>query len=212
MSRKIKAETKIARKMGKGEGKDYLPYITTSEFNSLGTTSVIVDWKTGRGVHCLSQGEANWYYILRWDDENFDIREQFPMSLDKTIQIAKKLNIRHPGGLNHVMTIDFLVTRCNGKYQAYSVKPNRESLTKRTLEILCIEKLYWESEGVEYFLLFSEDINKNLVNNIRSIIQYYDEKTVFDDISKIKHNLARKKIVFDLNEIQLSDFLEGFTV
>ncbi len=30
--------------MGSGEGKDYLPYITTSEFNSLGTTSVIKDW------------------------------------------------------------------------------------------------------------------------------------------------------------------------
>ena len=59
---------KRKRKMGTGEGKDYIPYITTSEFNSRGTTSVIKDWKTGRGVHCLSQGETLWYYILRWDD------------------------------------------------------------------------------------------------------------------------------------------------
>ena len=32
-------KTKKARHMGEGEDKDYLPYITTSEFNSLGTTS-----------------------------------------------------------------------------------------------------------------------------------------------------------------------------
>ena len=37
--------------MGTGVGKDYIPYITTSEFNSQGTTSVIKDWKTGRGVN-----------------------------------------------------------------------------------------------------------------------------------------------------------------
>lgn len=76
MARRLSDETKKKRKMGTGEGKDYIPYITTSEINSLGTTSVIRDWKTGRGVHCLSQGEALWYYILRWDDNNVDIREQ----------------------------------------------------------------------------------------------------------------------------------------
>jgi hypothetical protein len=76
MSRKISQKTKQLRKMGTGEGASYIPYITTSEFNSLGTTSVIRDWKTGRGVHCLAQGETLWYYILRWDDNNVDIREQ----------------------------------------------------------------------------------------------------------------------------------------
>lgn len=66
MSKRLSTASKKKRHMGEGEGKDYKPYITTSEFNSLGTTSVIVDWKTGRGIHCLSQGEAYWYYILRW--------------------------------------------------------------------------------------------------------------------------------------------------
>lgn len=48
----------------KNEGSGYKPYITTSRFNSIGTTTVVTDWKTGRGVHCLSQGEALWYYVL----------------------------------------------------------------------------------------------------------------------------------------------------
>jgi len=61
MSRQISNKTKKARKMGTGYGKDYKPYITTSEFNSTGTTSVIKDWKNGCGVHCLFQGETLWY-------------------------------------------------------------------------------------------------------------------------------------------------------
>ena len=84
MARRLSDETKKKRKMGTGEGKDYIPYITTSEFNSRGTTSVIKDWKTGRGVHCLSQGETLWYYILRWEDNNEDIREHYQLHLHNT--------------------------------------------------------------------------------------------------------------------------------
>ncbi len=41
MSKRPSAKTKAFRKMGEGVGADYIPYITTSEFNSQGTTSVI---------------------------------------------------------------------------------------------------------------------------------------------------------------------------
>lgn len=74
MSKRISRATKLARGQGSGEGAKYKSYVMTNEFNSLGTTSVIKDWKTGRGVHCLSQAEALWFYILRWDDNNIDIR------------------------------------------------------------------------------------------------------------------------------------------
>ena len=103
MARRLSDETKKKRKMGTGEGKDYIPYITTSEFNSRGTTSVIKDWKTGRGVHCLSQGETLWYYILRWDDNNVDIREQYPLDVDKTVAIAEEMGIQYPRNKAQVM-------------------------------------------------------------------------------------------------------------
>ena len=51
--------------MGTGSRVSYKTFITTSEFNSLGTTEFIKDWKTGRGVHCLSQCEVL-CYILHW--------------------------------------------------------------------------------------------------------------------------------------------------
>ena len=169
MSKVANAKTKKARHMGEGKNKDYSPYITTSEFNSLGTTSVIVDWKTGRGVHCLSQAEAYWYYVLRWDDDNVDIREQYPLDTKISAELAKENNILHPYNNSSVMTTDFLVTKTDNTYHAYSVKATRKGLSQRTLEKLFLEKTYWENKGVPFNLLFKEDLNMTLVRNIRYI-------------------------------------------
>ena len=183
--------------MGEGTGKDYLPYITTSEFNSIGTTSVIKDWKTGRGVHCLSQGEALWYYILRWDDNNVDIREQYPLDRDTTIKIAEENGFQYPKRKDYIMTTDFLITERSGKLHAYSVKTDK-NLNERTLQLLCIEKLYWNKQGVPYTLLYKTEVNKILVSNIRIVTEFYDSKRVFDEISAIKHKIATKEIKTDL--------------
>lgn len=183
--------------MGEGTGKDYLPYITTSEFNSLGTTSVIKDWKTGRGIHCLSQGEALWYYVLRWDDNNVDIREQYPLDKDTTIKIAEENGFQYPKQKNHIMTTDFLTTEKSGKLHAYSIKTDT-NLNERTLQLLCIEKLYWNKQGVPYTLLYKVDVNKILVSNIRIVTEFYDSDRVFDGISAIKHKIATKEIKTDL--------------
>ena len=191
--------------MGSGVGKDYLPYITTSEFNSLGTTSVIKDWKTGREVHCLSQGEMYWYYILRFDDENIDIREQFPLDRSKTEKIAQQFGIKHPGNsTEYVMTTDFLVTRSDKTHIAYSVKTS-DDLKDRDLEILCIEKQYWLSEGCDYQLLLKRDVNRTLVENIRAVVPFYDKTEVFDEYSEIKHGIARKKLQWDMEHTPISN-------
>ena len=202
MSKRISQKTKQMRRMGTGEGASYLPYITTSEFNSLGTTSVIRDWKTGRGVHCLSQGEALWYYILRWDDDNVDIREQFPLENNITVQIARENGIKHPRDENYIMTTDFLVTKKNGSLQAYSVKPNK-NIDERTLQILCIEKLYWDKQRVPFQLLFADEVNKTYASNIRLVTEYYSKESVFDEVSRLKHLIAIKKIPINMYECVL---------
>lgn len=202
LSRHISDKTKHKRKMGTGYGKDYIPYITTSEFNSQGTTSVIKDWKTGRGVHCLSQGEALWYYILRWDDNNVDVREQYPIPVSETVKIAHENGFKHPVNESHVMTTDFLVTEKDGSLHAYSVKPDRE-LNKRTLELLCIEKIYWTRHNVMFDMLFKTDVNIVLASNIRLVTEFYDPEKVFDLYSAIKHKIATKEYKFDLEHKDL---------
>lgn len=199
MSKVPSRKTKLSRHMGMGRGKDYLPYITTNEFNSQGTASIIPDWKTGRGVHCLSQAEAYWYYVLRWDDDNVDIREQYPLERSITEQIAEKNGLKHPGNKEYVMTTDFLVERRDGTFIAYSVKTDRE-LAERTLQILCIEKIYWMNKGIDFRMLFKEDLNLILVRNIRNVVMFYDKAKVFDEISLIKHNIAVKEIQWNMEE------------
>lgn len=204
MSRKISNKTKQDRKMGQGNGADYKPYITTSEFNSQGTTSVVKDWKTGRGVHCLSQGEMYWFYILRWDDANIDIREQYPLDYDETVKIAAKLGIPAP---KEIMTTDMLVTRLDGSYVAYSIKTDRD-LKQRQLQLLCIEKQYWIDKGIDYQLVFKTDMNTTLASNIRLVTEFYDSSLVFDEISAIKHKIAIKEFQPDLSKkvLDISDF------
>ncbi len=200
MSKRISPETKQLRKMGMGTGADYKPYITTSEFNSQGTTSVIKDWKTGRGVHCLSQGEMLLYYILRWDDSNEDIREQFPLDYEDTVSIAENMNIKPP---QDIMTTDMLVTKSNGALIAYSVKASN-NLSKRQLELLCIEKQYWINKGIDYHLVFKSDLNRVYASNIRLVTEFYDASRVFDTISALKHKIAIKEIAVDM-ETKLLD-------
>lgn len=129
-----------------GESKiEYKPHIKTSQFNSIGTTTVITDWETGRGVHCLSQGEALWYYILRWDDENINIQEQFPLNMKKINKIFEQLGLSKIKNPKFIMTTDFLVTKRDGSKIAYSVKNDRK-LNRRTLELLTVEKIYWMTQ------------------------------------------------------------------
>lgn len=194
---RISDKTKIHRGYGKGEGKDYKPWITVSEFNSIGTTSVIRDWKTGRQVHCLSQGEALWYCILRWDDNNIDIREQFPLNAEETVRIARENGFKHPVNDSHVMTTDFLVTERDGSLHAYSVKPSRK-LSRRNLEILCIEKIYWQVRNVPFTMLFKTDANRILAANIRLVTNFYDASVVFDKYSALKHKIATKECSIDM--------------
>ena len=196
MSRRISGKSKVERKMGKGEGACYKPYITTSEFNSTGTTSVVKDWKTGRGVHCLSQGEAILFYLLRWDDNNADIREQFPLDFDETVAIAKEMGFNPP---KDVMTTDMLVTLVDGSYVAYSVKADK-NLSNRQMQLLCIEKQYWINREVPYNLVFKTDMNATLASNIRLVTEFYDPALVFDEVSAIKHKIAIKEYKLDMSK------------
>lgn len=204
MSKNISDKTKKLRHYGEGHNNNYKPYITTSEFNSQGTTSVIKDWKTGRGVHCLSQGEMLWYYTLRWDDKNIDIREQFPLDVEETNKIAIENGFKLPGNGNHVMTTDFLVDKTDGTQIAYSVKANKD-LSERALQLLCVEKIYWNNKGVDFQMLFKTDVNHTLVSNIRQVVEFYDAKNVFDTISAIKHKIAIKEYKIDLTKKKLTN-------
>lgn len=213
--KRILYKTKKKQKRGHGRGAEYRPYEKASEFNSIGTCSNIIDWKTGRHMELLSQGELAVFSMLRWDDNVLDIREQFPLNMYKVWQIADHEGIRVSKNLENTMTTDFLVTFRDGTEKAYSVKDSRKVLENmRTVEKLYLEKKYWKQEGVSYEIVFKEEINMILVNNLRLIMEYYDERKVYDVVSLIKHKIATKQILVNIeNEIldfsDLTKFIES---
>ena len=146
----------------------------------------------------MSQGEALWYYILRWDDDNINIQEQFPLEMDIINIIFEQLGMPKIKNPKFVMSTDFLVTKKDGSKIAYSVKNDR-NLNERTLQLLTVEKIYWVTQNVEYKLLFKDNANKVLANNIRLIVEFYNPESVVDDMSRIKHLLATKKVTADLS-------------
>lgn len=203
--RKTKEKYKYLQKRGTGEGEAYKPWITVGEIGSCGTSSRIKDWKNGRTINCLSQAEANVYYFLRFDENVADIREQYPLDLKETIEIATALGVNHPAhdGNLVTMTTDFLVTYKDKTEVAYNVKANSSiKSNRRYIEKINIEKIYWEKRNVELKIIFKDDLNDSLINNIRFASPYYNLSSQAnpDNITILKHLIIRKEINIDLNQ------------
>lgn len=196
--------TKLKEKRGQGEQESYKPWIKAREIPGIGTCSNVIDWKHGRTMELLSQGEMYLYYLLRWKDEVIDIREQYPLDIDTTNSIADQIDARRVQDGRDNMTTDMLVTLKGGDLAAYSVKDNPTTIRNkpRELEKLTIEKLYWLQKKIPWYLVYKNDMNPIYVDNIRLCVEYYDLNKVHDDISMLKHLIAIKKINLDMtNEI-----------
>lgn len=196
---KITEAGKIREERGKGTGADYKPWIKSREVPSRGTATTFADYKHGREIQTLSQGEVYYYYLLRWRDDVEDIREQYPLDLELTNSLCDLHGIKHPRDRNTHMTTDFLVTKTNGSYEAYSIKTDKSELNNpRTVEKLYIEKLYWESLNIPFYIKYKADANKILVFNIRDVVSFYNIKKVQNKYDLLKHKIAHKEIIVDM--------------
>ena len=97
-----------------------------------------------------------------------------------------------------------MVTKDNKTHIAYSVKEN-DMLSDRALQILCIEKQYWQNKGIGFKVLFKKDVNQTLVENIRAVVPFYDINSIFDEYSEIKHLIAIKKVLWDMENVRISN-------
>ncbi|MDD6348733.1 TnsA endonuclease N-terminal domain-containing protein [Intestinibaculum porci] len=204
MGRHISDKTKQSRGWGNinDREQDYHAYITVPEVSSIGLSCLIVDYKTGRIVHTLSKGETKVFYALRWNDNVLEIKDQVPLDLNETNEIAEHLNLRPSHDGNKPMSTDFLITDVLGRQIAINVKPNAMSLNKRTLNKQEIEKTYWNNHSIEWLQIFGDEISSTYAMNLIDVTQYYDKSRVFDLYSRIKHLIAIKAI-----QVNLYDFI-----
>ena len=103
------------------------------------------------------------------------------------------------------MTSDFYVTYKDGKEKVFSVKPSRNVLKKkRTKEKLAVEKVYWERfRHVPFEIVYNDEMNIVLAENIRMVCMFYDLSSVFDEMSMLKHYIATKKSKLIWNQNRL---------
>lgn len=125
-----KIQRYISEGRGRGEGKNYKPWLTIQDVPSDGRVSRCQGSKTGRIHHLMSDHEKRYFFLLEWAVDVVDILEQFPLEREKTCEIAEGKKIRHPQDVKTktplVMTTDFLIKILkNGepRYIARTVKP-----------------------------------------------------------------------------------------
>lgn len=100
---------------GTGEGANYRPWIGVGEFSSFGEEKLLPG-KLIRRLHTThSQIERAFLEVIETKAHVADIREQYPLDIAETYQIAKDLVIIHPRDYKTkadlVMTTDFLIVR-----------------------------------------------------------------------------------------------------
>lgn len=180
MIRKGQPQWKIERRRlkegrGEGNGGDYQPYIKTYDFSSEGVRTRSLGWKTGRHHHFMSRDEYYYFLTLEFSDRVVDIREQYPLlPKERTIEIAKELNIPHPSdesGDPVVMTTDFMITVLGEQYPedvqdiVRTLKPTSQ-LNQRVLVKLEIERRFFREKGIDWGIVLDEKKPTNLIYNL----------------------------------------------
>jgi hypothetical protein len=164
-------------KRGQGDGKHYKPFLTVRDVPSKGRVHRRPALTHGRIVHLLSDLELSTFLLFDWDLSVTDIKEQFPLDPEKTAKISERLGIRHPAvsGVTQVMTTDFLLdTLQNNKVVqvAISVKYSNELEDVRVIEKQELERRYWESLGIQWYLFTENEVPFILIQNIKWLIPH----------------------------------------
>lgn len=191
-----KIQTFINEGRGQGEGAAYKPWLTVRDVPSLGFSSRIMGWKTGRLHHFFSKHESSHFHICEWSRKIVDIREQYPLlPLENTLAIAESCGIQHPVHPKTkkpiVLTTDFLFTlEQDGRRieQARTIKPFAQLASDRTLEKFEIERLYWKALNTDWGIVTEREIPKVLADNVEHIHDRYHREDLgftFDDICDI---------------------------
>lgn len=88
----------------------YKPFVKVDDVNSISRRHLYYCPIQKRLVHLLSDGEANAYKFLIYQPDVVGIREQFPLHLPKTLEIAESLQVIHPRNWKtkelYIMTTD----------------------------------------------------------------------------------------------------------
>ncbi len=201
-------------KRGQGFGKDYKPFLTVRDVPSKGRVHRRPALTHNRVVHLLSDLELAAFLLFDWQSAVMDIREQFPLNPEATINIANRLGVKHPAykGVLQVMTTDLLVDfqiKNQHSSQAICVKYAQDLEDERTIEKLELERRYWEGEGIEWYIFTEHEVPVVSVKNIRWLAPHmhsYDleereRNQAFESIVQVLDANPEEKLAVPLKEL-----------
>jgi hypothetical protein len=177
-------DRRIKEGRGQGEEFNYKPWLTVLDVTSKGCSHIIAGWKTdGRDHHLLSDGEKHCFLAYEWAKCILDIREQFPLPLEKTLAIAEAAGIKHPvhPKTKHpvVMTTDFMLTVqtpegtvCHARTFKFPEELNVRDV--RVGQLFEIERLYWQLMNINWKIVTQSQLPMGLVNNVDHIHSFYN--------------------------------------
>lgn len=165
--------SRIAHWSGERTGPYYEPFLNIQNTPSHGHRYRPYCHITERVHHLLSSWEFRLFLILEHLSSTIDIREQYALlPLNEAIEIADALGVRYPlypgTDIPVVLTSDFVVTARNehGRFEyVRSVKPV-SALQLRKLELLEIERSFWQRRGCDWGLVTDREIDLNVTRNI----------------------------------------------
>ncbi len=194
MRNRISDRTRMARKLGVGQGLSYKSFINPRDFSADSRVHRIMGQIIARLYVLLSDLERSFFFYFDFcfggnDDVVTDIKEQYPcLPLTQTQSIAAECQIKHPHnkkGEDVIMTTDMILTiqrHDREETVAVSVKPSSK-LNKRTIEKMQIEKRYWNDHDVKWVLLTERQINKIQNNNIVFLRDFFKKESIESDHS-----------------------------
>ena len=198
-SKYVLTETQIIKRIKEGRGagrlSNYKPWLYVNEVPSEGRSQRVFSHLTGRIHHVLSDLEFAVFLLLDHNSAVTDIREQFPLNRDDTLNISKEGQLWHPsqGGSNLVMSSDFLVNSTSKTQPKFAIQAKYSNALKdpRTVEKLEIERRYWQLKKIPWFLVTEKEIDKVVVTNIDWLygVKGYFDELVTDELMLLYENL-----------------------
>lgn len=183
-------ETRLKAGRGQGNLQDYKPFLTVRDVSSIGRSHRVFGFKTQRIHHLLSDLELAVFLSFDWSKATIDIREQFPLNTDETARLAQEAGIRHASfkGVHQVMTSDFLINSAEADRPQFAiqVKYAKDLEDKRTIEKLELERRYWHSKRVPWFIVTENNISREAIKNIEWFCPIMNDSVELVDLRRFR--------------------------
>lgn len=199
-SKYVLTEKQIIKRIkeGRGSGRlsSYKPWLYVNDVPSKGRSQRVYSHLTGRIHHVLSDLEFAVFLLLDHNAAITDIREQFPLNRDDTLNLSKKGRLWHPSqaGVNLVMSTDFLISSSSKIQPKFAIQAKYSSALNdpRTAEKLEIERRYWKLKKIPWSVITEKEINKVVVSNIEWLygVKGYFDEIITDELMLIFENMS----------------------